>query len=139
VKSRVRTSVVLVHNNNILTFFAVDPTDGKEYYFLPGGAIEPDETAVDAAARETLEETGYQVEIFPSQNVDKEYGFHWNGEDFNCLTIFYKARLINPFQSPKKVEDATYNKGVHWIPVKDIDHTFGYNKEILEAVKELLT
>lgn len=30
---------------------------------LPGGAIEPDETAAEAAAREVEEETGYVVEV----------------------------------------------------------------------------
>jgi 8-oxo-dGTP pyrophosphatase MutT (NUDIX family) len=137
-KSRVRTSVVVVHNSAILTFFAVDPHDGREFHFLPGGTIEADETATEAAARETLEETGYQVEVLPTQNSDKEYIFHWNGEDINCLTIFYKARLINPFQSPKIVNDAPYNKGVKWIPVSDVDKVFGYSSDILEAVQELM-
>ena len=135
-KSRVRTSVVVVHNNRILTFLAIDPTSGKEYYFLPGGKIEDDETAPQSAERETFEETGYQVTVDPSSNIDREYEFFWDGENYDCLTIFYRGHLKSPMAKP--VKDAEYNKGVHWIPVEDIDRVFEYSAPILSAIEDLL-
>ena len=135
-KSRVRTSAIVVHLNRLLTFRAVDPLSGQEYFVLPGGQIEEEETAPEAAARETFEETGFRVKVEPESNTDREYVFHWNGEDFACLTIFYWATLASAMQSP--VQDADYNKGVHWIPVAEIPTTFNYNAEILSAVQEIL-
>lgn len=135
-KSRVRSSVVVLHNDQLLTFLAVDPTSGREYYFLPGGQIEEDETAPEAAERETFEETGYKIKVEPTRNVDREYHFFWDGEDYDCLTIFYGARLLSPF--PAKVKDAPYNKGVAWIPLEDVDRVFSYSAEILSAIREIL-
>jgi 8-oxo-dGTP pyrophosphatase MutT (NUDIX family) len=135
-KARVRTSVVCLHQDKILAFHAEDPISKKKYVFLPGGAIEPDETAPEAAIRETLEETGFQVELSTADSIDKEYVFHWKGEDFDCLTIFYRGYLKSPFQAP--VNDADYNKGVAWIPRSEINSAFSYSTEILEAIAELL-
>lgn len=135
-KSRVRASVVLVHNDRVLTILCVDPHSGREYYFLPGGAIEADETAPEAAARETHEETGFRAMIDASSAIDREYLFHWNNEDFDCLTIFYWGRLISPMQD--KITDVEYNKGVAWIPLADLDKTFSYSKEISSAIMELI-
>lgn len=135
-KSRVRASVVLVHNSRILSFFAVDPSSQKEYYFLPGGAIEADETAPEAAERETWEETGFRVAVEPQSAIDREYFFYWDGEDYDCLTIFYWARLVSPLQD--SVEDRDYNKGVAWVPVREIREKFGYTEEILSAIEELI-
>lgn len=39
------------------------PGPGRVLYELPGGFLEPGEQAVDAVARELLEETGYQGEV----------------------------------------------------------------------------
>jgi tRNA(adenine34) deaminase len=133
---RIRASVVVLHNDQILTFRAVDPADGREFYFLPGGAIEKGETAPEAAERETLEETGYQVKVDAASGLDKEYPFHWNGEDYKVLTIFYLASLVTPF--PKAVNDADYNKGVHWIPKNKISETFSYASEIRDAIIVLI-
>lgn len=135
-KSRVRASTVLVHNGRILSFFAVDPSSQKEYYFLPGGAVEADETAPEAAERETWEETGFRVAVDPHSAVDREYFFYWDGEDYDCLTIFYWARLLSSLQD--SVEDRDYNKGVAWIPLGEIKEKFGYTEEILSAIEELV-
>lgn len=135
-KSRVRTSVVVIKNDKILTFLAIDPTSGKEYFFLPGGKIEEDEAAPEAAERETFEETGYKVEVDPSSNTDREYQFFWNGETYDCLTIFYRGHIVSPIAA--KVRDADYNKGAHWIPVEDIPQVFSYSPEILAAIEDLL-
>lgn len=135
-ESRVRTSVVVIHNNRILTFLAVDPTSGREYYFLPGGKIEDDETAPESAERETFEETGYKIDVDVSSNIDREYEFLWDGEVYECLTIFYRGHLKTPMASP--VKDADYNKGVHWLPVDQIEQIFDYSPPIRAAIEELL-
>ena len=50
-------SVALVHGNRILLVLRGRPPSLGLYAF-PGGRVEPDETAEDAARRELLEETG---------------------------------------------------------------------------------
>jgi 8-oxo-dGTP diphosphatase len=136
-KTRVRSSAVILENGKILTFFAVDPVDGREFHFLPGGKIEPEETAPESAERETLEETGYRVVVDPSSALDKEYHFYWAGETYDVLTIFYRAFLADSNSKPSIVSDAPYNLGVKWIPLAEIGTIFSYSKEILAAIREL--
>ena len=133
--SRTRTSVVLVKNQLLLTFKAIDPVSGQNYLFLPGGAIESNETAPEAAERETLEETGYKVKVDVLASVDREYFFEWKGQTYDCLTIFYRAELSSPFASP--VNDADYNKGVEWLPLQKIHESFAYSSETRSAILEL--
>lgn len=137
-KSRVRSSSVVIHNGKLLCFLAIDPHDQREFYFLPGGEIEADETAPESAVRETFEETGYQIRVEEETSIDQEYEFLWNGEMYNSLTIFYRGYLTNPLASPKKVNDASYHKGVIWLPVEEIKNKFSYQKEILDAILELI-
>lgn len=135
-KSRVRATAVVVHNQKILTFLGVDPSSGREYFFLPGGGVEADETAPEAAARETLEETGFKVHVDAESAIDREYFFYWDGEDYDCLTIFYWATLASPLQ--KTVNDQEYNRGVHWISLSEIKEKLAYSAEILSATEELI-
>jgi tRNA(adenine34) deaminase len=133
---RVRTSVVCIHNGKLLAFHAEDPTSKRAYVFLPGGGIEQDETAPEAAERETLEETGFTVSVEAEKSVDKEYLFHWDGADYDCITIFYRARLRSPIQ--REVNDASYHRGVTWVPINEIHTVFNYSRPILEAIEEVL-
>lgn len=135
-KSRVRASAIVVHNARLLSFFAVDPSSKREYYFLPGGGIEPDETAPEAAERETLEETGFRITVEPHTSIEREYFFYWDGQDYDCLTIFYWGKLASPLQDT--VNDRDYNKGVAWIPLEQVKDKFGYTAEILSAIEELI-
>jgi len=48
-------------------------TKKYNYYMLPGGNIEPNETPETAVVREVLEETGYQTKIDRKTVIIKEY------------------------------------------------------------------
>jgi 8-oxo-dGTP diphosphatase len=56
-----RAGVVLRSPDGIAAIERV--RDGRTYHVLPGGEVEPGETAVEAAARETYEELGLIVRI----------------------------------------------------------------------------
>lgn len=135
---RDRASVVIIHDKKILGFNAIDPTSKVPYFFIPGGAIEAGETAAECAARECLEETGYEVHIQDHTAFERQYDFEWNGEINHCKTTFFLGHLAQPWQPPGQVQDADYHKGVQWLDIKKIHDAFKYHKDILWAVQKLL-
>lgn len=135
---RNRSSVIVVHKNKILGFHAIDPVSGAKYFFMPGGGIEAGESAVVASERETLEETGYKIRVFPETEFRRKYDFPWNGKINACDTVFYLAELAEPWHEPTDVKDADYHRGVEWIDLKKVDEVFSYNKDILWAVQKLV-
>ncbi|HEX7675612.1 MAG TPA: tRNA adenosine(34) deaminase TadA [Bdellovibrio sp.] len=135
---RHRSSVVVVHKNKILGFHAIDPVGGAKYFFIPGGKIENNESAVLASERECLEETGYKIRVLPETEFRRKYDFPWNGKINACDTVFYLGVLDEKWHEPTIVEDADYHRGVEWLDIKNVDKIFGYNKDILWAVQKLI-
>ncbi len=132
---RKRVSVVIVSENKILGFHAEDPHNHKMYFFLPGGECELGESPAQTAIRETLEETGYQVKIADVKPILLRYDFEWNGKIYDTETTFITATLAN--SKPMAVNDASYHRGVDWIPINTIDTIFAYHPIILGVVKQL--
>lgn len=135
---RERTSVIVLHKNQILGFQAIDPTSQTPYFFLPGGGLEDGESLAQSAARECLEETGYKVHILEETAFERCYDFTWNGEVYACKTTFFVAQLAEDWKAPQIVQDASYHKGVQWLDVKNIPQVFSYHSDILWAVQKLL-
>lgn len=133
---RVRSSVVCIHNDKILGFHAEDPTSKSRYFFLPGGKIEENETVAASAVRETLEETGYKIRILSEGAITHEYTFHWEGKTYLTKTTFYPAQLIDPEEAASVVNDASYHRGVDWLPTSKINLFFAYHPDILKSVIE---
>jgi ADP-ribose pyrophosphatase YjhB (NUDIX family) len=90
---------------------AIEPRYG--YWTLPAGFMENDETAGDAASRETLEEAGARVELlepFTMVSVPR----------VNQVHLFYRARLLDLEFKPgeESLEVALFEEDA--VPWKDI-------------------
>ncbi len=79
----------------------VEPRKG--YWGLPAGYVEADESADEAAVRETMEETGVQVEIDDLLGV---YSFGQSISDRGVL-ILYSAHATSGAVAPHPGDDAT--------------------------------
>jgi 8-oxo-dGTP pyrophosphatase MutT (NUDIX family) len=60
---RVRSGVLIVQHRSVALIARV--RDGRRYYVVPGGGVEPGETPEQAAVREALEELGVHVALGP--------------------------------------------------------------------------
>ena len=108
----------------------------KGYWSFPCGFMEVDETAEEAAARETLEETGLEVELGPLLGTYSYAQSSWGGA---ILVVVFRARvtggalrpaddvcdarLITPTQIPW--EDLAFKSSTSalcdWLRLKGID------------------
>lgn len=121
-----------------MTVLLRDPVTHTARLFVPGGAIEAGETPAQAAIRETLEETGYQVELLAREPVIARYPFVWAGQHIEVTTHFFAVRLRDETVSATPVHDAAYLEGTHWIPLSDIPQQLGFDLNIRAAVQQLL-
>ena len=135
---RIRASVVCRRGDRLLTVRAVDPTTGRPYLLLPGGAVEAGESPAQAATRETIEETGYRVNVAPDSEMVLDYPFCWSGKDYDCRTHFFRATLDDPAAAPAAVNDDPYLLSVEWVPAGDVQSVFAYHDVIRRAVLALV-
>ena len=112
-----------------------DPASRERCWSLPGGAIEPGETAEEGAVRETLEETGYSVSLTSPAFVN-HYLFHWNNHTYDCTTHWFSADLDHEEQAV--VDDASYLLRNAWLPWPESRSLFLYNDGLAEAVSHFL-
>ena len=79
--------------DRILLLHGFDPlVPGRDWWFTPGGGVEPEEGLAEAALREVAEETGItDVELGPLV-ARRSSAFSFDGRDFDQDEWYYLAR-----------------------------------------------
>lgn len=136
-KQRTRASVVCTHENKLLLVKLRDPSTGVVRLFPPGGKVEDNETPSMTAVRECLEETGVKVRVNRLKCLTDQYQFEWSGHIYSCTTTYFSATFIE--QTNSIVQDVSYNEGLKWLPVEEVEKTLQFDKNIQKSVLALLS
>ncbi len=125
--------VIIVKNNKILFIHRIKY--GKEYYVLPGGAIEANETKEQTAIREAKEETNFDIElgkllfeITEEVNGEKRYAYYFLVKSFNG-----ELRLGGP-EAKRESSDNQYI--FEWLSIEELDRLLVYPNGLKERIKE---
>jgi 8-oxo-dGTP diphosphatase len=127
--------VIIVKDNKVL--FIHRKKYGKEYYVLPGGAIEANETPEQAAIREAKEETNFDIELgellfeMPEEvKGEKRYAYYFLAKEFTG-----ELKLGGP-EIERQSEDNQYI--FEWLSVEEMEDKLVYPEGLKDKVKEIL-
>ncbi len=106
-------AIVFDDENNI----ALVGTKVNNFYLLPGGGIDKDESIEHGIARECFEEIGCNVELMKAIGVIDDYR---NRDKKHCINYCYTAKLVGVKGKLTLTEDEVKN-GLHaaWVPLDE--------------------
>ena len=131
-KKRVSSRAIIIEDNKLLTMFRRKvKKDGsvKEYYVIPGGGLEENETLEENVIRELKEEFNVDIEIVKFLSTE-EY------ED--TIANYFLCKIVNgtPKLGGEELERMTSENyyEIRYIDLKDIDN---YDLNAKDIIKNL--
>ena len=83
---RISVRGILIQDDQLLVIHRIK--GDREYYVIPGGGVEDNETLIQALKREMLEEVGIQVDVLNEQPI---YTYH----DQDSIQYFYVVSYVS--------------------------------------------
>ena len=131
-KKRVSSRAIIIEDNKLLTMFRRKvKKDGsvKEYYVIPGGGLEENETLEENVIRELKEEFNVDIEIVKFLSTE-EY------ED--TIANYFLCKIVNgtPKLGGEELERMTSENyyEIRYIDLKDIDNYDINAKDIIKKI-----
>lgn len=130
-----RVETLVIKDNSILVIHRIN--HGEEYYVLPGGGWEENETKEEGAKREVFEETSLKVEIerlIFSKDIEN------NSQRFTFLGKYLggEPKLGNSSEKMKIETDKEQFYEPMWLPIKDLPNKTFYSVELKSWLLENL-
>lgn len=95
-------AVVFTKNAEGIEYVIIESKEG--YYGFPKGHVENNETELETARREVLEETGLQVEFLENFRIEDSHPFQRNGETRMKYIVYFLAEFSNQFLRAQESE-----------------------------------
>jgi 8-oxo-dGTP diphosphatase len=141
---RIAAKAVIIENDQILLTKNKDKIDGLDYYLLPGGGQEKNESLEQTIVRECLEEIGEEVYVGDAIHIREYIGNNHNQKErhaeFHQVECIFKAELKDKGTknfSPIAPDD--YQTDVEWIHLSELDRIRFYPKDIVPHLLNLET
>lgn len=107
-----RVAAIVVRDGHVLTHEALNE-QGQPYQALPGGKLEPDETAIQCLVRELREEFAVTIEVDHLAFVGEGL-FLKRGKQMHEIVLYFVAHLVDP---EAEVQSQESKIQARWLPV----------------------
>lgn len=95
-------AVVFTRENESIKYVIIESKEG--FFGFPKGHIENNETELETARREVLEETGLQVEFLENFRTEDSHTFQRNGETRMKHVVYFLAEFSNQVPLAQETE-----------------------------------
>lgn len=126
---------IVVNNDNEILLEREISRNGDRFWGFPKGHMEPGETEMQTALRETKEEVGLDVEIINENPIDNNYFLH-NGEVLKRVS-HYLARPTGSVELKLQAEEVEQARFMSLDEARKLAD-FEYTKITIDEVKERL-
>lgn len=121
---------LIIKDGKMLAIKLKDEHD--EWYIMPGGGQDVEETLTEAVCREVAEELGLQVEVKDLVFVIE--GVH--GESFHRVDLVFLCEYIGKIENAVLQSD-TYQVGYDWLDIKSLNTTPLYPSKLRRQIMNL--
>ena len=95
-------AIVFTKNVEGVKYVIIESKEG--FFGFPKGHVEKNETELETARREVLEETGLQVEFLDDFRMEDSYPFQRNGETRTKHIVYFLAKFSNQIPIAQETE-----------------------------------
>ena len=121
-------AIVFTNDAESIKYVIIESKEG--FFGFPKGHIEKDETEIETAKREVLEETGLQVEFLDGFRTEDSHPFQRNGETRMKHIVYFLAK----FSDQIPIAQETELNSIHLMDYKTALSSFQF-----ESSKRILT
>mgnify|MGYP001573527408 CR=1 FL=1 len=125
-RDRLTGKIVLFNEDNNIALIG---NKVNNFFLLPGGGIEGDESLIEGVMRECQEETGCVIEILEELGATEDFR---SRESRHCLSYGYSAKVLScgtPALTSQEIDVGAY---VRWISLSEALSLFATQEEAVK-------